>query len=78
MNKSCPRVSFEFEHTFLPPVYILVFIVGLVANGWGLKSLLHNSKKLKIINVFFFNLGLADILYLLTLPFLVVYYFMGQ
>eukprot|EP00064_Thunnus_orientalis_P012544 superscaffoldBa00001938_g12579 len=73
---SCQRVSFDFSSRFLPPVFILVFIVGLVANGWGLKSLLHNWKKLKIINVFVLNLGLADILYLLTLPFLMVYYFM--
>ncbi|XP_070695289.1 P2Y purinoceptor 1 [Pempheris klunzingeri] len=77
MNQtSCPRVSFNFEHRFLPPVYILVFITGLVANGWGLKSLLHNWKKLGNINVFVLNLGLADILYLLTLPFLMAYYFM--
>ncbi|XP_059188847.1 P2Y purinoceptor 1-like [Centropristis striata] len=77
MNKSsCARVSFKFEHNFLPPVYILVFIVGLVANGWGLKSLLYNWKKLGNVNVFVLNLGLADILYLLTLPFLVVYYLM--
>ncbi|KAF3860882.1 hypothetical protein F7725_001137 [Dissostichus mawsoni] len=69
MNKSsCTRVSFDFTHTFLAPVYILVFVVGLLANGWGLKYLLHNCKKLKIINVFVFNLGLADVLYLLTLP----------
>ncbi|XP_073325777.1 P2Y purinoceptor 1-like [Pagrus major] len=77
MNKTiCPQVSFDFKHRFLPPVYILVFIVGLVANGWGLKSLLQNWEKLKIINVFVLNLGLTDVLYLLTLPFLVVYYFM--
>ncbi|XP_033987754.1 P2Y purinoceptor 1-like [Trematomus bernacchii] len=75
---SCPRVSFDFSGRFLPPVYILVFIVGLVANGWGLKSLLHNWKKLGNINVFVLNLGLADVLYLLTLPFLVVYYLMGS
>ncbi|XP_040008996.1 P2Y purinoceptor 1-like [Xiphias gladius] len=75
-NTSCPRVSFDFTGRFLPPVYILVFIVGLVANGWGLKSLLQNWKKLKIVNVFVLNLGLADILYLTTLPFLMVYYFM--
>ncbi|XP_067449822.1 P2Y purinoceptor 1-like [Thunnus thynnus] len=75
-NTSCQRVSFDFTHRFLPPVFILVFIVGLVANGWGLKSLLHNWKKLGDINVFVLNLGLADILYLLTLPFLMVYYFM--
>ncbi|KAK2897184.1 hypothetical protein Q8A73_013564 [Channa argus] len=55
-----------------------LFIIGLVANGWGLKSLMQNWKKLKIINVFVLNLGLADILYLLTLPFLVVYYLMER
>uniref|UniRef100_A0A4W6D3Q8 Si:dkey-78k11.9 n=1 Tax=Lates calcarifer TaxID=8187 RepID=A0A4W6D3Q8_LATCA len=77
-NSSCPRISFDFPSRFLPPVYIVVFIVGLVANGWGLKSLLQNWKKLKIISVFVLNLGLADILYLLTLPFLVVYYFKGS
>ncbi|XP_039657948.1 P2Y purinoceptor 1-like [Perca fluviatilis] len=73
-NTSFYSISFEFTGRFLPPVYILVFIIGLVANGWGLKSLLHNWKKLKIINVFVLNLGLADILYLLTLPLLVVYH----
>ncbi|XP_026188470.1 P2Y purinoceptor 1-like [Mastacembelus armatus] len=77
MNQtSCTPVTFNFEHRFLPPVYISVFIIGLIANGWGLKSLLQEWKKLKIISVFVLNLGLADILYLLTLPFLVVYYYM--
>ncbi|XP_053174021.1 P2Y purinoceptor 1-like [Scomber japonicus] len=77
-NTACPDVNFGFEHRFLPPVFISVFIVGLVANGWGLKSLLQKWRKLKIINVFVLNIGVADILYLLTLPFLMVYYFMGS
>uniref|UniRef100_A0A673ARI3 Si:dkey-78k11.9 n=1 Tax=Sphaeramia orbicularis TaxID=375764 RepID=A0A673ARI3_9TELE len=75
-STACPRISFDFSGRFLPPVYILVFIIGLVANGWGLKTLLRNWTKLKIINVFVFNLGLTDVLYLLTLPFLVMYHFM--
>ncbi|XP_053173890.1 P2Y purinoceptor 1-like [Scomber japonicus] len=79
MNKtSCSDISFDFTSRFLPPVYIFVFIVGLMANGWGLKSLLQKWRKLKIINVFVLNLGLADIVYLLTLPFLMVYYVMGS
>ncbi|XP_040913164.1 P2Y purinoceptor 1-like isoform X2 [Toxotes jaculatrix] len=73
-NTSCPRISFDFTGRFLPPVFISVFIIGLVANGWGLKTLLQKWKKLKMINVFVLNLGLADMLYLLTLPFLVDYY----
>ncbi|KAM9351045.1 P2Y purinoceptor 1-like [Symphorus nematophorus] len=75
-NTSCPLISFGFESRFLHPVYILVFIVGLAANGWGLTSLMQKWKKLKIINVFVLNLGLADVLYLLTLPFLIIYYHM--
>ncbi|XP_053174026.1 P2Y purinoceptor 1-like [Scomber japonicus] len=78
MNKTSCVISFDFTSRFLPPVYISVFIVGLMANGWGLKSLLQKWRKLKIINVFVLNLGLADILYLLTLPFLMVYHFMGS
>ncbi|XP_030277668.1 P2Y purinoceptor 1-like [Sparus aurata] len=75
-NTTCPRISFDFTGRFLLPVYILVFIIGLVANGWGLKSLRHNWKKMGNVNVFVLNLGLTDVLYLLTLPFLMVYYFM--
>ncbi|KAM9351436.1 P2Y purinoceptor 1-like [Symphorus nematophorus] len=77
-NTSCPHISFDFEHRFLPPVYVLVFIIGLAANGWGLRSLLHNWKKLGDINVFVLNLGLTDVLYLVTLPFLVVYHLMDR
>ncbi|XP_035863869.1 P2Y purinoceptor 1-like isoform X2 [Sander lucioperca] len=77
-NASCQDISFDFTGRFLPPVYILVFIIGLGANGWGLKSLLQKWKKLGIVNVFVLNLGLADILYLLTVPFLVVYYFKNK
>uniref|UniRef100_A0A3B5RCV9 Si:dkey-78k11.9 n=1 Tax=Xiphophorus maculatus TaxID=8083 RepID=A0A3B5RCV9_XIPMA len=67
-----------FEHTILPALYILVFVVGLVLNVWGMKSLLHNWKKLRSINILVLNLGLADILYLLTLPFLIVYHLKGN
>ncbi|XP_032414994.1 P2Y purinoceptor 1-like [Xiphophorus hellerii] len=67
-----------FEHTILPALYILVFVVGLVLNVWGMKSLMHNWKKLWSINILVLNLGLADMLYLLNLPFLVMYYLQGN
>ncbi|XP_015260353.1 PREDICTED: P2Y purinoceptor 1-like [Cyprinodon variegatus] len=74
----CKPLNKNFENILLPTLYILVLIVGLVANGWGLKSLLHNWKKLGDINIFLLNLGLADILYLLNLPLLIVYYLKGR
>ncbi|XP_014831804.1 PREDICTED: P2Y purinoceptor 1-like [Poecilia mexicana] len=80
MNRSyCTKPDKKlFEHTILPGLYILVFVVGLVLNVWGMKSLLHNWKKLWSINIFVLNLGLADMLYLLTHPFLIVYYLKGN
>uniref|UniRef100_A0A4W6D371 Si:dkey-78k11.9 n=1 Tax=Lates calcarifer TaxID=8187 RepID=A0A4W6D371_LATCA len=78
MNQtSCANFTLpiDYEHRFLPSVYIIVFIIGLVANGWGFKTLPQKWKKLGNISVFVLNLGLADILYLPVLPFLVVYYF---
>nr|XP_054601713.1 P2Y purinoceptor 1-like [Nothobranchius furzeri] len=75
---ACHMIPTVYPQKFLPPVFIFVFIVGLLANVWGLKSLLLNWKKLGNVNIFVLNLGLADILYLLTLPFLMVYYFKGS
>ncbi|XP_072304745.1 P2Y purinoceptor 1-like [Eucyclogobius newberryi] len=74
----CLLEDITFSDRFLPPVYVLVLVVGVVANVWGLVFLLRNWKKVGHVNVFVLNLGLADILYLLTLPFLVVYHFKGR
>uniref|UniRef100_A0A665TK04 Si:dkey-78k11.9 n=1 Tax=Echeneis naucrates TaxID=173247 RepID=A0A665TK04_ECHNA len=71
-------LSKGFEYKFLPSVYLVVFILGLLVNGWGLKSLAQKWKKLGNVNIFVLNLGLANMFYLPTLPFLVVYYFKGS
>ncbi|XP_070824866.1 P2Y purinoceptor 1-like [Chaetodon trifascialis] len=67
-NTSCPWINFDFKVRFLPPVYISVFIFGL----------LHNWTKLKIINVFIINRGLTYMLHLLTLLTLVVYHMKSE
>ncbi|XP_005477984.2 P2Y purinoceptor 1-like [Oreochromis niloticus] len=68
----------DYEHTTLPAVYIFVFIIGLGANGWAVRSLLQKWKILGHINVFLLNLEIANFLFLPTLPFLTAYYFMGN
>ncbi|XP_036387729.1 P2Y purinoceptor 1-like [Megalops cyprinoides] len=73
-NITCAKIDLDFTHTFLPTVYVLVFVIGLLANCCGLKSVLTSWKKLGNINIFILNLGVADLLYVFTLPFLVVYY----
>ncbi|XP_059396861.1 P2Y purinoceptor 1-like [Carassius carassius] len=73
-NSTCKSVDFGFTHKFLPSVYVTVFILGVIGNCLGLKSMYDNWRKIGNVNIFVLNLCLADILYILTLPFLVVYY----
>lgn len=70
---NCWKVNYGFSKIFLPIVFVTVFIFGLLGNFWGLKSIVTNWRKLGNIKIFAVNLCIADILYLITLPFLVNY-----
>ncbi|XP_041069099.1 platelet-activating factor receptor-like [Carcharodon carcharias] len=66
------------QNFILPLVYLLVLVVGLFGNCIALLTFLRNDRKVKkAIRVYLINLSLADILFILTLPFWVVYYFKG-
>ncbi|XP_019723162.1 P2Y purinoceptor 1-like [Hippocampus comes] len=73
-NTSACEINLKFTHAFLPPVFVVVFVVGTLSNAWGLRSVCSGWKSIGNINIFMLNLGLADLQYLLTLPFLVAYY----
>ncbi|KAL7843083.1 hypothetical protein AOLI_G00245950 [Acnodon oligacanthus] len=73
-GSGCQEIDLSFTHKFLPTVYVLVFIIGASANVCGLRSVCRGWKKMGNINVFVLNLGVADLLYVSTLPFLVSYY----
>ncbi|KAI9541080.1 hypothetical protein NQZ68_034185 [Dissostichus eleginoides] len=70
----CGPIDLNFTHTFLPSGFVTVFVVGTLSNIWGLRSLCNSWNNIGNINIFMFNLGVADLLYLFTLPFLVHYY----
>ncbi|CAI9562651.1 unnamed protein product [Staurois parvus] len=69
------KINKNFTFLYLSSVYIVVFIVGSLGNVFGLWNLCGNWKKWTSLNVFVFNLGIADLLYVFTLPFFVSYYF---
>ncbi|XP_041834139.1 P2Y purinoceptor 1-like [Melanotaenia boesemani] len=73
-NNSCLSIDLNFTHNFLPPVFICVFVVGMLSNMWGLRSVRNSWTNIGNINIFMLNLGVADLLYIFTLPFLVYYY----
>ncbi|XP_028262147.1 P2Y purinoceptor 1-like [Parambassis ranga] len=73
-SSACENIDLNFTHAFLPPVFVTVFVVGTISNIWGLRSVYTSWNNIGNINIFMFNLGVADLLYLFTLPFLVYYY----
>ncbi|XP_064321786.1 P2Y purinoceptor 1 [Phalacrocorax carbo] len=75
----CP-VDATFAQHFLPAVYLVVIPLGLVGNGLGLWHLCTRSRwgAHNPLGLLVGNLGLADLLYVSTLPFLVSYYLQGR
>ncbi|XP_020374051.1 platelet-activating factor receptor [Rhincodon typus] len=74
-NSSC-QIDAEFRYTLLPIVYSLVFILGLIGNCyvlWVFKRMTP-AKSMTEIKIFMVNLSVADLLFILALPFWVVYY----
>lgn len=71
------RVDSEFRYTLFPVVYSVIFVLGVIANSYVLWvfARLYPSKKLTEIKIFMVNLTVADLLFLITLPLWIVYYY---
>ncbi|XP_021272561.1 P2Y purinoceptor 1-like [Numida meleagris] len=72
---SC-SVDAAFAQRFLPSVYLVVTPLGLVGNVLGLCQL-HAGPRGPL-SLLVGHLGLADLLYVCTLPFLISYYLQGR
>ncbi|KAM9686221.1 platelet-activating factor receptor isoform 1-T1 [Trichechus inunguis] len=71
------RVDSEFRYTLFPIFYSIIFVLGVIANGYVLWVFAHlyPSKKLSEIKIFMVNLTVADLLFLVTLPLWIIYYY---
>ncbi|XP_027720146.1 platelet-activating factor receptor [Vombatus ursinus] len=76
MDKENSRIDSEFRYTLFPIVYGIVFVLGIISNGYVLWVFisLNPAKKLNEIKIFMVNLTVADLLFLVTLPLWIVYY----
>lgn len=59
----------NFESAFIPVLYSVAFVVGILGNGVLLGVLFKSRKVWSITDTFILHLGVADVLLLLTLPF---------
>lgn len=69
----------KFQQGWLPAVYGIEFIVALVGNVFALWLLVVRERRNWHTGVVLsFNLAISDLLYVLTLPLLIVYYSLGK
>ncbi|XP_022602327.1 2-oxoglutarate receptor 1-like [Seriola dumerili] len=66
------------RHYFLPASYTAIFIVGLVGNVTSICIYLTKLRPWKSSSIIMVNLALTDLLYVLSMPFLVYYYSSGE
>lgn len=59
----------RFEALFLPVLYSLAFVAGVLGNGVLLGVLAQSRKTWSVTDTFILHLGVADVLLLVTLPF---------
>lgn len=58
----------HFEATFIPLLYSVAFVVGVVGNGVLLGVLAQSRRNWSVTDTFILHLCVADVLLLLTLP----------
>ncbi|XP_066206848.1 C-C chemokine receptor type 1-like [Saccopteryx leptura] len=64
----------SFGAQLLPPLYSLVFVIGLVGNILVVLVLLQHKRLKNMTSIYLLNLAISDLLFLFTLPFWIHYY----
>ncbi|XP_004472907.3 cysteinyl leukotriene receptor 2 [Dasypus novemcinctus] len=68
----------NFKRVFYPIVYLIIFVWGILGNGFSIFIFLQPYKRSTSVNVFMLNLAISDLLFDSTLPFRVDYYLRGS
>ncbi|AWO95569.1 purinergic receptor P2Y G-protein coupled 1-like [Scophthalmus maximus] len=75
---NCTFVDRLMQHYFLPVSYSIIFIVGLVGNVTSIGVYVTKLRPWKSSSILMVNLAVTDLLYVLSMPFLVHYYSNGD
>lgn len=78
MASNCTNVDRLMKRYYLPVAYAIIFVVGLVGNVTSIGIYLTKMRPWKSSSIIMVNLALTDLLYVLSMPFLVYYYSNGD
>ncbi|NWU76069.1 AGTR2 protein, partial [Onychorhynchus coronatus] len=73
----CPLTSSDYQFSLIPALFSVVFVLGLVGNSVVVGVLCRHTGPKTVANIYIFNLAMADLLCLATLPFWATYYAQG-
>ncbi|XP_009864176.1 PREDICTED: type-2 angiotensin II receptor [Apaloderma vittatum] len=73
----CPLTSSDYQFSLIPVLFSVVFVLGLAGNSVVILVLCCHSGPQTVANIYIFNLAMADLLCLATLPFWATYYAQG-
>lgn len=72
------QLSEDYKQIYLPLTYSIIFLLGLPLNSSVLWLSWRQTKRWSCATIYLVNLMVADLLYVLTLPFLIVAYSLGD
>lgn len=73
-DHSCTSVVLLMKQYYLPVTYGIIFVVGLMGNLTSIIIYLMELRPWKSSSIIMVNLALTDLLYVLSMPFLIYYY----
>lgn len=74
-NETCVRIEDSYISDFLMGLYILAFIFGLIFNIVTLGPIFQQVRNQNVLGIFLLNLSLSDLLFILTMPLWINYYY---
>ncbi|XP_068447152.1 2-oxoglutarate receptor 1-like [Clinocottus analis] len=77
-HHNCTDVDDLMKRYYLPAAYTIIFIVGLVGNVTSIGVYVAKLRPWKSSSIIMVNLALTDLLYVMSMPFLVHYYVTGD
>ncbi|XP_034564763.1 proteinase-activated receptor 2-like [Notolabrus celidotus] len=77
-QKTADTLKSNLTTVFIPIMYIIVFIIGLPANGMAIWVFLFRTKKKHPSSIYMANLALADLLFVIWTPLKIAYHFNGN
>ncbi|XP_030642947.1 2-oxoglutarate receptor 1 [Chanos chanos] len=77
-SEKCTLVEDYIKKFYLPAMYLLILIVGLAGNATAIIIYLVKLRPWKSSSIIIVNLAVTDLLYTLSMPFLVHFYITGN